>query len=123
MHATTGTESRRILIVDDDPDWREYVRICLQCFGYDTFEAATGEEALELISRERPEIVLLDLHMPGMDGEAVLENMPSHGPRVVLVTAAANDVVCRALGHGGQYYLPKGSTPEALSLLLESLIH
>ena len=80
---------------------------------------------MTVLKKQRPDIMLLDLAMPRMDGQAVLDAMPSRGPRVVLVTAAAEDVVSSALSHGGgdQYYLPKGSTREALSLLLDSLSH
>lgn len=116
---------RKVLVVDDDPDWRAYVVMSLEELGYAALEAKDGEEALRVLRYERPDIMLLDLAMPGMDGQAVLDALPSRGPKVVLVTAAPDDVVSSALSHGGgdQYYLPKGSTREALSLLLESLSH
>lgn len=121
----TALGHKKILVVDDDPDWREYVRMSLDELGYDTVEAASGEQALERLRSDRPDIMLLDLAMPGMDGQGVLDAMPSRGPKVVLVTAASEDVVSDALSHGvgSQYYLPKGSTREALSLLLDSLSH
>lgn len=122
----TATFHRKVLVVDDDPDWREYVRLSLRDLGYEALEAANGEEALVCLRRDRPDIMLLDLSMPGMDGQEVLAEMPSNrgrGVSVVLVTAASDDVVSQALSRGGQYYLPKGSTREALSLLLESLSH
>lgn len=123
----TALGTKKVLVVDDDPDWREYVRLSLHDLGYEAMEAANGEEALEMLRHNRPDIMLLDLSMPGMGGQEVLAEMPSsrsgRGVSVVLVTAASDDVVSRALSRGGQYYLPKGSTREALSLLLESLSH
>jgi CheY-like chemotaxis protein len=116
-------ERRRVLIVDDDPEWREFCRLSLQDLGYETLEASSGQEALEQLARHRPEIMLLDLHMPGMDGEEVIDNLPRSAPRVVLMTAADHEAVGHALANGAQYYLPKGSSREALSLLLESLAH
>lgn len=120
---SADAQHRRILIVDDDPEWREYVRLSLEDLGYETLEAASGREALELLVRERPDIMLLDLHMPGMDGEEVIKKLPRPAPRVVLMTAADHAAVGHALAKGAQYYLPKGSSREAFSLLLDSLAH
>jgi CheY-like chemotaxis protein len=120
--AAEKTDShRRVLIVDDDPDWREFLRICLEDLGYDSAEASSGEEALERLEQEQFDILLLDLNMPGMNGLEVAERLGGHGPRVVLLTSASQHQVGRALATGPYYYLPKDTRPEALSLILESL--
>lgn len=67
----------RVLIVDDDGPTRELVRALLEDEEMDLFEAGTGEDALELASRHRPHVVLLDIMMPGMDGYEVCRRMRS----------------------------------------------
>lgn len=111
---------RKILIVDDDSDWRKFVRICLDDLGYHTIEASGGREALESIARESPSVVLLDMRMPGMSGQEVLDQLPEDGPKVVCLTAAPAHEVRAAL-RGPHYYLPKAATREELALMLQSL--
>jgi CheY-like chemotaxis protein len=119
----TGDDARKVLVVDDDADWREFLKLCLEDLGYEAIEAANGQEALDSLSRQRCGVMLLDLNMPGMNGVEVLERMPRNGatPRVVLLTSAAAQDVGGALRSGPHYYLPKGASRDQLSLLLESL--
>jgi len=57
-----------ILIVEDDPDIRELVAYTLGKEGYETLQAASGEEGLKALSDRKPDLVLLDVMLPGMDG-------------------------------------------------------
>jgi CheY-like chemotaxis protein len=116
----TDDEARRILVVDDDADWREFLRLCLEELGYEAVVVADGQEALRSLAHTRCGVILLDLHMPGMNGFEVLERLPRDGtPRVVFLTsAAAQDVGAALRSH---YYLPKGASRDQLSLLLQSL--
>lgn len=111
----------RILIVDDDADWREFLRFSLEDLGYCAVEAASGEQALELMHREEFPVVLLDMNMPGMSGGEVMEQLPRPQPRIVLLTSAAAEEVGGTLGTSPAYYLPKDAGPDALSLILQSL--
>ena len=65
----------RILVVDDEPDSRVFISTVLEDEGATVFEAADGKEALEIARRERPDLMTLDLEMPGMDGGQVFEAM------------------------------------------------
>ena len=65
----------RILVVDDEPDSRVFISTVLEDEGATVFEAADGKEALEIARRERPDLMTLDLEMPGMDGGQVFEVM------------------------------------------------
>ena len=112
----------RVLVVDDDADWREYLRESLTELGYQVDEAASGKEALEALKRSSYEVLLLDHYMPGMTGEDVMRKLPAPGPRVVLVTNARADDVSRALSSGPFYYLPKDASQGQLQLLLSSLV-
>ena len=69
----------KILVVDDEPQIRRMMRATLTGSGHQVDEARTGEEALEKFRAFLPDLVLLDLNLPGMDG---LENMPGTAQRV-----------------------------------------
>jgi CheY-like chemotaxis protein len=62
---------RRIVVVEDHRDAREGLRVLLELWGHSVEEAGTGEQGLELILASRPDVVLLDLGLPGRDGYAV----------------------------------------------------
>jgi CheY-like chemotaxis protein len=69
---------RRILVVDDEEHLRELVQACLEDLGgWETLVAGSGEECLQILQTERPNAILLDLSMPGMDGFAVYEVLQS----------------------------------------------
>lgn len=112
----------RVLVVDDDADWREYLRLSLHDLGYEVDEAGSGPEALAALERTPYAVLLLDHYMPGMSGEEVMKKLPAPGPKVVLVTNARADEVSSALSSGPFYYLPKDASPGQLELLLSSLV-
>jgi len=62
-----------VLVVDDDPPIRELMRNILREFGMDPLVAGSGQEAVELARTETPEVILLDLNMPGLSGEETIE--------------------------------------------------
>jgi CheY-like chemotaxis protein len=116
-------DARKVLVVDDDADWREFLRLSLEDLGYEAIEAADGQEALDSLSRDHFGVMLLDLNMPGMSGLEVVERMPrtNSKPRIDFLTSAAAQDVGSALLSGPHYYLPKGASRDQLSLLLQSL--
>ena len=83
-----------ILVVDDDPNSREIVQTFLESRGYDVVTAPNGESALAAVQRETPELILLDVMMPGMDGWEVARTLKDHadyaGIRVVMMTARSD---------------------------------
>lgn len=83
----------RILVVDDDESIRQIVRICLSDEGYDVLEAPNGKAALEVVGEFQPDLILLDLRMPVMDGwEFVRRYRLTPGPHapVIAFVAALN---------------------------------
>jgi CheY-like chemotaxis protein len=83
------TESRTILVVDDDQDLREAMKTMLGERGYRTIEADDGHEARQLIDAEKPDLVILDMMMPRWGGLAVLEHFRdrSNAPPFIMITA------------------------------------
>ena len=81
-----------ILLVDDDADIRLLLRLELAAEGHHIHEAVNGREALTAVSADRPDLVLLDIMMPVLDGWGVLDALdPADAPPVVVITALASD--------------------------------
>lgn len=84
---------KRILVAEDDPAGRELIREILEPHGYQVIEAADGREALRKIEETEPDLILLDIQMPGLDGYAVVRELRRHprfaALRVVALTAFA----------------------------------
>lgn len=104
--------SRRILVVDDDPIARLIARSALETEGYEFEDAATGTEALEAWTRSRPDLVLLDIMMPQMNGFEVCAEMHRRGgaetPPVLMVTGLEDeDAVSRAFAVGARDLINK----------------
>lgn len=89
-----GASSGRILVVDDDPNSREIVQTFLESKGYAVRTASNGEAGLAELHDEQPDLVLLDVMMPGMDGWAVARAIKDHKElsriRVVMMTARSD---------------------------------
>lgn len=100
-----------VLVVDDSTMSRRKVQTPLEDAGYDVREAATGEDALTRLDEARPDAVLLDYEMPGLDGLAVLTEMTSQGIDVPVIALTAHDegeVVESFLEAGATDFLTKG---------------
>jgi two-component system, chemotaxis family, chemotaxis protein CheY len=97
--------AERILIVDDDESIRQIVRLCLSDEGYEVCEAANGLAALEALETFRPNLILLDLRMPVMDGWEFArryEMLPEpHAPIVAFVAALNAELECADLATAG----------------------
>jgi signal transduction histidine kinase/ActR/RegA family two-component response regulator len=101
---------RRILVVDDDPDIREFLIDRLKCAGYAVRAASTGREAIGAIGVEAFEAVILDVGLPELDGIEVLQCLRSQNltmPVLIITAAEARDRAMRALASGAQAYLLK----------------
>ena len=110
-------DGTRILVVDDDPQMLRYVRDTLSTAGY--VPAVTGDprEVADLIKSERPELVLLDLMLPGTDGLALLESVPALTDLPVIFISAygRDETVARALEAGATDYIVKPFSPTELT--------
>jgi DNA-binding response OmpR family regulator len=107
----------KVLIVDDEPDILLMLRVNLEAEGYQTALAADGQTALRRIAEERPDLILLDVMMPVMDGWGVLEALARDVfvHRVVVVSAKSSERdITRALTLGASAYVTKPFDPDEL---------
>ena len=100
----------RILVIDDNPAVVDLLVTCLREQGYGVLGALTSEDGLRLITLSHPDLVLLDLTLPGMNGIEVLKRIRSIDPTigVIMVTASTDPLVAReALQLGARAYVDK----------------
>ncbi|MDX4011199.1 response regulator, partial [Pseudomonas aeruginosa] len=101
-----------ILLIDDEPQIRKFLRISLNAQGYRVLEAGTGEEGLAQAALNRPDLVVLDLGLPDRDGQDILRDLrewsqvpvlvlsvrASEGEKVLALDGGANDYVTKPFG-------------------------
>jgi len=115
-----------ILICDDEPSLRELMRVSLDG-GYEFHEAADGAEGIDVFDRARPDLVLLDVMMPGQGGLAVLDHVRSHPqlartPVIVVSAFSSGSDRATALEHGANAFVGKPFDPDELAALVEELL-
>jgi two-component system phosphate regulon response regulator PhoB len=117
----------RILVVDDEPDLLELVRLSLVEAGFTVETAASGREALEKLQRAAPDLVVLDLMLPDMSGTEVcrwLRGRPEFVDLLVLMLTAKSEEVDRVVGFelGADDYVTKPFSPRELVLRVRALL-
>ncbi|MBI2320918.1 MAG: response regulator [Chloroflexi bacterium] len=118
---------RKLLIADDDPTLRNLVRTTLQSDEYEILEAGTGNEALAVARAERPQLVLLDVQMPGLTGVAVCRELKADPETrdtiVVMLTSRSQEAdLAEGRAAGADEYLTKPFSPLRLLRLVESVL-
>jgi two-component system, OmpR family, KDP operon response regulator KdpE len=117
----------RVLVVDDEPAIRRFLRTSLRAEGYDVVEAETGEAALAEIRRRAPDFVMLDLGLPGIDGLEVIRRVRGEGsaaPIIVLTSRADEAGKVEALDLGADDYVTKPfGVDELLARIRAALRH
>jgi DNA-binding response OmpR family regulator len=116
-----------ILVVDDDRLFRRLVTAVVEAAGYRAVEAGSGEEALEAARAEEPQVVVLDVHLPGLSGHEVcshIRELPGGGPPVLFVSGERTESFDRVGGLlvGGDDYLVKPFPEDELLARIRSLI-
>ncbi len=115
----------RIMIVDDDSAHRLSLKANLEEAGFETVEAGTGEEALELAESQKLDLILLDLRMPGMGGLEVLQHLFESGlpaPVIIMTAYGSIDSAVTALKMGAEDYLTKPLDTDELLLKIEKVL-
>ncbi|MBV9303810.1 MAG: response regulator transcription factor [Acidobacteriaceae bacterium] len=116
--------SARVLIVDDEPQIRRVMMTALAANGYQAYQARTGEEALEALRNEDPDLILLDLNMPGMGGMAACKEIRAVSEAAIIVLSVRDserDKIA-ALDAGADDYITKPfSTNELMARIRANL--
>ncbi|MFW6134070.1 MAG: response regulator transcription factor [Elusimicrobiota bacterium] len=111
--------SAKILVVDDEKNILSMLKIIFETEDFDVLTSENGKEALEIVEKEGPELVLLDLMMPVMDGFEVLTEMKNNQlinkiPVIIFSALKQDDIVEKALEMGADDYVAKDSGPQVL---------
>ena len=122
-----GKKLTRVLVIDDEAPIRLLCRVNLEAAKMEVLEAENGPAGLEAARRERPDVILLDVMMPGMDGWQVLEELladerTQEVPIVFLTARAELRDQARGLELGGVDYITKPFNPGELAPLVEELL-
>jgi two-component system, OmpR family, alkaline phosphatase synthesis response regulator PhoP len=117
----------RVLVIDDEAPIRLLCRVNLEAEGMSVLEAGDGPSGLEKAGSEQPDVILLDVMMPGLDGwgvaEALLENEQTVGIPIIFLTARAEfRDRARGLDIGGVDYITKPFNPVELAPLVRALL-
>jgi two-component system KDP operon response regulator KdpE len=119
--------NRKILIVDDDPDVRMAMHVRLKAEKYDTFFATDALTSIAEARKQQPELIILDLGLPGGDGYAVIERLKRHPALAVIpiIVVSARDLHAnkeRAIAAGATVYLQKPvNNAELLAIIRQTL--
>ena len=122
-----GLPARKVLLVDDEDSLRKVVKDLLERDGYIVSEARDGVQALDQVDRVGPDIIVLDLNMPGLDGYGVLSHLRSRPatadiPVIVLTAKSDEDNEVRVFEMGADDFLTKPFRARALSARLEAVL-
>ena len=109
MNENAPARSSVVLVIDDEIQIRRLLRLTLEGAGYKVFDAATGQDGLTEAAQRRPDVVILDLGLPDMDGLQVLKRLRewSRVPVLVLSVRDGEEDVIAALDHGADDYMTK----------------
>jgi type II secretory ATPase GspE/PulE/Tfp pilus assembly ATPase PilB-like protein/CheY-like chemotaxis protein len=123
----TGTRGATVLLVDDEDVLRRVMKDLLVREGYEVVEAGTGAEALDQVDRHAPDVIVLDLNLPGIDGYTVLSQLRSRPatqniPVIILTAKGDEDNEVRVFELGADDFLTKPFRAKALSKRLEVVL-
>ena len=110
-------EGPKVLVVDDEPNIRELVQVALNFHGFTVTTSATGEDALQLAEAYRPDLIVLDVLLPGIDGFEVCRRLRSAANDVPVIFLTARDTTAdtvTGLTLGGDDYITKPFSVEAM---------
>lgn len=115
---------KTVLVVDDDLETVKLVKLYLNRDGYHVLTAHTGPEALEIATRKRPDIIVLDLMLPGLDGLEVARRLRSESeiPIIMLTARTSEQDRITGLNLGADDYVPKPFSPRELAARVRAVL-
>jgi two-component system, OmpR family, phosphate regulon response regulator PhoB len=127
MSTSSANQPFHVLLVEDTPDLAEITIKALEHFGFSVDHAENGEQAIGLVDRRQPDVILLDLNLGGMNGWQVLEHVKQRYGQYeipVIVTTAYSDKTNRIIGklQYVRHYLVKPFTPSELYQVIRDVL-
>ncbi len=118
---------KKVLIIDDEPEILLILKFRISNWGYDPITASSGKEGIEIALKENPDLILLDVMMPGMDGFEVLKKLKTtektkNVPVIMVTVAAAKSDIEKGISLGASYYLAKPYDAQELRRRLDELL-
>jgi CheY-like chemotaxis protein len=118
--------SKKVLIVEDYDDTREFMQLVIEAFGYETLTAANGSEAVEIVKGEIPDLILMDMSMPVMDGitatEIIRNSVSMSRMPIVAVTAHGKFISTEAIKAGCNEVIAKPLDFDSFELILNQYL-
>mgnify|MGYP000076620823 CR=1 FL=1 len=120
-------KTKKIVVVEDEPDILEVLCYNLKREGYQVFESLDGHEGLSLIEQKVPDIVLLDLMLPGLDGLEICRKLKAnsntqHIPIIMVTAKGEESDIVLGLGVGADDYIPKPFSPRELIARVQAVL-
>jgi len=117
----------KILIADDDNEMRETLSSMLEAEGYQVINAENGQEAVEMSRKELPALIMMDIHMPVMDGlrackEIKTDSVTKSIPVVMLTVEGSINEIQQAISYGAKTYITKPSSKSEILKVVKSII-
>ena len=127
MHGAKRGNMQKILIIDDEADILEFVSYNLEKAGFEVFTAPDGDQGIQVAKAEEPDLILLDVMMPGMDGMEVcstLRGLPEFDHTLIVFLTARGENYSQIAGFeaGGDDYISKPITPKLLVARVKALL-
>ncbi len=111
-----------VLVVEDEPRILRFLSISLRASGYNIITAIRGDQVIDLVKSETPDIIILDVFLPGVDGFEVLKELRTFSQLPVIVMSARDSLGPNALELGASEFLAKPFKPEQLVQRIEGIL-
>lgn len=116
-------EKQSVLVVDDQPQVLRFIEIDLKLRGFEVISTTSGQEALDLVKSAKPDIMLLDIIMPGIDGFNVLKELRTFSDLPVIAISANPGNYDSALRQGANDFIPKPFKADEMANRIKKLLH
>jgi DNA-binding response OmpR family regulator len=113
---------RSVLVVEDEPRILRFLSISLRASGYNVVSTMRGDQAIDLVKSEKPDIIILDVFLPGADGFEVLKELRIFSQLPVIVMSARDSLGSNALELGATEFLAKPFKPEQLVQRMKAIL-
>jgi two-component system KDP operon response regulator KdpE len=113
---------RSVLVVEDEPRILRFLSISLRASGYNVVSTMRGDQAIDLVKSEKPDIIVLDVFLPGADGFEVLRELRTFSQLPVIVMSARDSLGPEALALGATEFMAKPFRPEQLIQKMRNIL-